>query len=1291
MLQSVFFLLATSTLALAQDHEVQTEEVAGRNGGFVALRCGFSEVEWFKKDPETMDLVPAEELGRRTVVLTDGTMYLSRLKEADRGVYVCRKYDNTLKEVTLVMAALPHLVVGPSDVTTTPGALVHFACEGSGDPEPTIEWRIGRSALRRIPVIPDGLTDEEVLNYSGDRFLQTEKGHLYIRDVTPQYSAQYICVLTNSGGSTYGTAKLLVVDPPKITTRPADMQSLDSDVIGFACRATGNPRPVVSWHIETFDGLVIEDPKRDTSGRYEIDSYKSLRVRYPVPSDSGRYTCIATNRGGSVNSTAILQVLITPQFRHPPKDAWVPVGSSAIFTCTVYGSPLPVIEWLKDNARLPFSNTYQIQHVARLSEVQEKLVFRQVFFEDTGFYECRATNPAGTSRYEFSMAVTEAMPFPGDRFVQDALDYAHQFVQSAVQETQIVLQSQFQNPNFQPTPQDLFHMVRQPTRQTLYMAMSAEVFEHALDYIHQQIERMNRTSLERNQQPLGSLLSPEALDHLEDLSGCKARVKMPKCQMRCQLMSFRSHDGTCNNVRKPLWGSALHSLNRFLPALYENKYNTPRGWSHNLPSARSVSQRLLKTHTTEDHSQFSVLMMHFGQFLDHDIAQTVTGPIETTFAPFLRVRCEQTFSNNMPCFPISIATNDTRIDSQCMPFVRSAATCGTGDTSVFGKETKVREQLNQITSFLDASNVYGSADEEMETLRDRTANKGQLRVGEEYSPGKHLLPIEDNLIPEELESERRCIGRAATVFLDCFIAGDHRATEQPGLTTLHTVFMRLHNDIAYRLSEINPQWNDDRLYEESRKIVGAIMQHVTYKEYLPKVLGMEGMEMIGEYTGYNPDTDPTLLNEFATAAFRFGHTLIPPTLFRRAENYHDFDLGDMPLHNSFFTPYRITDEGGIDPILRGMIIQNLKLPDGKVTDAVTERLFHIVAQVSLDLAAINIQRGRDHAIATYNDMRQECGMRRALNFHDLQNEIRNATTRQILSELYDSVDDIDLWVGGLEEDVVDGALVGPTFRCIIAEQFRRTRDGDRFWFEADNHFTPDQLRQIKKVTLAKVFCDTADNITRVPEDVFLHNPDVHRYTSCEDLPMLDLNVFMDCGGPDYLRYQSVLFEHTAATGTLTGSTATPPPPSTAGGVTTPAAAAAAQTTPAAAGEDHGGDDMMTSEVMENKMQGMMHVMTLPPDADMMSEDKPMQEDINDLLSQLESMNAQLRTLDSNIQFVKSKVMQFENRVLVEGGCEHEGKVYSQGQEWSAGDCTKCYCQGGLVDCSPDPSCARLVV
>jgi len=167
--------------------------------------------------------------------------------------------------------------------------------------------------------------------------------------------------------------------------------------------------------------------------------------------------------------------------------------------------------------------------------------------------------------------------------------------------------------------------------------------------------------------------------------------------------------------------------------------------------------------------------------------------------------------------------------------------------------------------------------------------------------------------------------------------------------------------------------------------------------------------------------------------------------------------------------------------------------------------------VSLDLASINIQRGRDHAIPTYNDIRQVCGMRRALSFHDFQSEIRNATKRQILSELYSHVDDVDLWVGGLEEDVVEGGLVGPTFRCVMAEQFKRTRNGDRFWYEADKHFTSEQLRQVRKVTLAQIFCSSGDNITKVPEDVFMYNADAHKFMSCEGLPKIDYRPFIDCG------------------------------------------------------------------------------------------------------------------------------------------------------------------------------------
>jgi peroxidase len=64
------------------------------------------------------------------------------------------------------------------------------------------------------------------------------------------------------------------------------------------------------------------------------------------------------------------------------------------------------------------------------------------------------------------------------------------------------------------------------------------------------------------------------------------------------------------------------------------------------------------------------------------------------------------------------------------------------------------------------------------------------------------------------------------------------------------------------------------------------MQHITYTHWLPKVLGAERMHtLLGNYTGYDQDEDSTVANAFATAAFRFGHTLINPVLFRLDENY----------------------------------------------------------------------------------------------------------------------------------------------------------------------------------------------------------------------------------------------------------------------------------------------------------------------------------------------------------------------------------------------------------------------
>jgi peroxidase len=130
----------------------------------------------------------------------------------------------------------------------------------------------------------------------------------------------------------------------------------------------------------------------------------------------------------------------------------------------------------------------------------------------------------------------------------------------------------------------------------------------------------------------------------------------------------------------------------------------------------------------------------------------------------------------------------------------------------------------------------------------------------------------------------------------------------------------------------------------------------------------------------------------------------------------------------------------------------------------------------LDLVSLNIQRGRDEALRPYNDYLAVSGHKIVEDFHEL-----GASNGERLEQVYNSPQDIDLFVGGLLESSEDDAIVGPTFRDIIADQFSRLRRGDRYFYEHNasinpGHFTATQLKEIKKVTLAKIICDNSDHL-----------------------------------------------------------------------------------------------------------------------------------------------------------------------------------------------------------------------
>ena len=322
------------------------------------------------------------------------------------------------------------------------------------------------------------------------------------------------------------------------------------------------------------------------------------------------------------------------------------------------------------------------------------------------------------------------------------------------------------------------------------------------------------------------------------------------------------------------------------------------------------------------------------------------------------------------------------------------------------------------------------------------------------------------------------------------VAGDLRATEQPGLTSLHSLFLNEHNRIATELSELDRSLTDEELYQISRQIVIAELQNIVYNEFLPVVLGSKIMEehnislpLTGP-TKYDKTVDPRAINEFATFAFRFGHTMVPHSF----KPY--FNFFDCPIKDNFFN----FEQFNIGRDFSGKAWQDLLYSihqfesphfDGNLNDHLTNFLFcgencRLGVGFGQDLAARNIQRGRDHGLPGYVNYREPCGLSSPADWSDKPEEISEENWGK-LQEVYNNVEDIDAFSGAFSEDSVSDGLVGPTIACIIGIQFRNLMIGDRFFFTHSNGGTNqeqgliDEARiMIRQRRLSDIICDNLD-------------------------------------------------------------------------------------------------------------------------------------------------------------------------------------------------------------------------
>eukprot|EP00105_Crassostrea_gigas_P046468 XP_019930616.1 PREDICTED: eosinophil peroxidase isoform X2 [Crassostrea gigas] len=552
--------------------------------------------------------------------------------------------------------------------------------------------------------------------------------------------------------------------------------------------------------------------------------------------------------------------------------------------------------------------------------------------------------------------------------------------------------------------------------------------------------------------------------------------------------AYRSADGSCNSLDYPYRGAAVTPQPRYQPAQYDDGLNSPRTTGKKgdkLPSTRLISNKLFRAPgdcTETDHAR-TLMVMAWGQFIDHDLAFT---PVTQDDSSPITC-CEEGAQSRPECFPIPIPSDDPRFTHSCMELVRSAsAPCQAG----------AREQTNEITSFIDGGVVYGDSIEKWAELVDAQTG-GMLTSEGELLPagGSCKLTNEDDF---------------------CQKAGDKRVNVVPSLGVTHLMFVREHNRIVQKLQKVRPDWDPDTLFQETRKIIGALLQQITYGEFLPSILREQdlvkyNLKLKRKRFSYSYDSsiNPATKNVFNAAAFRFGHSQIPPTM---AYVLHDFmtRLRPLPMESTFKDPHMlVTQQGRLVPDLaRFIITSNSMKTDSQFEEAVRDHLFEESEGKGLDLGALNVQRGRDHGLPSYNAWRKWCGLPVATSFPDLQDISDNH--KKILAELYSDVEDIDVYAGGIAEIPPDGASVGALFSCIIGQQFKDLKDGDRYWYEnrGVEGFSSAQLQEIRKVKLAKIMCENLD-VDPIQYDVF-HVPSPsysNPWETCSSLPGINFSAW----------------------------------------------------------------------------------------------------------------------------------------------------------------------------------------
>ena len=610
----------------------------------------------------------------------------------------------------------------------------------------------------------------------------------------------------------------------------------------------------------------------------------------------------------------------------------------------------------------------------------------------------------------------------------------------------------------------------------------------------------------------------------------------------CRDTAVRTLDGSCNNLANPDWGRTNTAYLRVAAANYADGVARPAAG----PDARYVSNRVFNDTAQNLFSENGVTQWGFawGQFMDH------------TFG----LRQEDGGEDAPIRFNRNDAIEEFRNDLGVIPFQRTPAAPGTGTG------TAVRQQLNTVSSYIGAFNVYGPTADRLEWLREGPVDANPANNGARLLLDRGYLPRRDNRGNGATAPVMAADGRLRATPHRAMVAGDVRANENIALTATHTLFAREHNRIVDALPRSLPA---TAKFEIARRVVGAEQQYITYTEFLP-ALGVT----LAPYRGYKTAVNAGLSNEFAVVGYR-AHSMIHGELepIAPAGTYTREQLAALeaqgveveeedgntvlvvPLNLAFFNPDLLTGIG-LGPVLKGLGGEPQYKNDEQIDNQLRSVLFQIPVPGNpdcldgptlpqcfrgvVDLGAVDIVRGRDHGMPTYNNLRRAYGLAPKSSFTAVTGEstsrfptddpevdrddpindpdimdfvklfdadgneiplgseeadseavtgIRRTTLAARLSALYGNVNSLDAFTGMLAEPHRAGKELGELQHAIWKKQFENLRDGDRFLYLNDPALAEIQQRYgiTYKRTLSQII--TANTGVATQQNVFVVEPE----------------------------------------------------------------------------------------------------------------------------------------------------------------------------------------------------------